>query len=256
MLNAFPPDLSRVRTAKQFLDGIALETFDETLGYLDPLPASFPRIIGPHGDHELGQGSMEHFVQYVLHTTFDALNFWRETDVGALPAVKDFFRVNARALQASYRAWGMTAEIVLPDDHKRILQDQEASSGIRSYGFHREILVLEYLYAGRGLRVHSGRKTVDSSRTFIRSFGDAFTQMVGGLVLRNPSQALAQFTGRHGAISNTGPNGWAAEFYFDFSDFWNSLDAYAYDAMGFFHAIPAPPCAPGTHAENGFCVPD
>lgn len=262
------PLKARKTGALSKLNGISLATFSQTLTFTPYEPLSFPSIIGRHGDWTFGQASLEHYVQYVNHTMLDGYQFWTRTSGPQSEQVKDFWRFTARCQGLNFRAWGMSAEIVLPDDDTKIRGDKAAASGSRSYGFFRELLVLEYLYGDSSIPKNwRGRNINLGAKSFLFQYTDAFNRMNGELMaaminatgpqkVQLQNEFNAMWTGRRGAISNIGPTGWSAELFFDQTDLWNSLDAYAHASMGFFHALPGPPCGPGTHSVDGVCLPD
>ena len=239
------PQNTSLAAARQRLIAADLSTFNQALGYVEFRPANYPRMVGPHGDFDISQATLEHMTQYTLHAQFDALNLWADTTLGTSESLKDFFRKNARALEMMFRTWGMSGGIVLPDDAVKINQDLAAGSGLRPFDFFRVILEIEYIFNTAQVNNFGGRRMDLGATTFVRQFADAFTRVVQELT---PAEKVAQFTGRHGAISNTGPGGWAAEFYFDLSDFWTDLDGYGAGVMLFHHIIVGPP-APVSCAE-------
>lgn len=262
-VDALPNNLKTRKTSALAAYGrIKLSTFDNTLPFPNPNPLSYPAIIGRHGHWEHGQGAMEHYVQYVDHTHLDGVQFWQRTGLGATENVKKFFSLGADLQRMNFMAWGLTAEIVLAREDGEIRKDQADASGSRGYGFFQEMKVLEYLYADtrepRVWPVPPGvpYKWKQGARTYLFQFSDAFTGMVQEVAAASPTELKDQFTGRRGGLGNIQPTGWASEFYFDLTDLWNSLDAYAHSSTGFFFALPGPPCGVGTHPVNGVCVPD
>lgn len=254
------PASPNVERAKKHLGEVALADFDRALAYASPPPSSFPRVVGPHGRFAFAESSIEHATQYVYHALFDMWNWWRFTDAPADENAKDMFAKHGRAAMGMFRAWGMDLGIVLSDDHQTILADMAAASGARPYDFHRLLLQIEYIFARPGWAHFSGREIKPGATGFIRQFGDAFTAAEVNLANLNPAQHADQWKTRRGSLSNTGETGWAAEFHFDFQDFWVAMDHWGAAVMLFFDAPPGPSpgitCGPGTVRTGNVCLPE
>lgn len=239
ILQALPSN-ANITAAIAQLEAITISQI-AVLPYTDPHPASYPRVVGPHGDSDISEARIEHATQYIQHTMWDAINFWKNTSLSTTEEVKDFFRNNAEAQEFMFRAWGMDGELILPDDRAIIEADTAAGSGLRPFDFFRLLLEVEYVFSVWPADNFAGRPVKIGAPVSIRAYVDAFTRMIQLVAVRNPNELVAQFTGRRGNIGNGGTTGWASEFYFDMADFWRSMDGIGAGWMVFFHEIPAPP---------------
>lgn len=249
-----------------------LNTFNASLAYTDYQPFDYPRIIGPHGDFDAAQLNLEIASAGIVGYLAAITAFYGQVDV--LPSsahvdIREVIRYVKDPLRFISRMWGLDSGVVASSqDQTRIDGDVAAGSGLRDFDFFKELRVIELGMSSdkRMPFVFSGRK-VDGgiAKNFSLALSE-FPKAVGKAAEVNTSAETASwFTGTPG----TDPpdlarrtDRFAAELMHRIGEAWSGMDGWAASAFLFFHTIPPIPgggglvCGPGTHEEDGLCVPD
>lgn len=239
--------------------------FDQSLSFDDPRPASYPRLVGPHGDYDFALRVNTHAGQYFHEVLFDAIRFYGTVRRWPNSANAHFARAlsnGAAALAAHARAYSMDAEIVLTDDAEAINIDQANGSGLRGFDFFR--LVRETTHELNGgfadtPVTFAGQTVPEGVPLFLYGFQDAFALVIASCAGVNNTSEISRWWNGGGAARSMDPDGNAYQFFTDLADAWRGIDTWGMAAFNFFHEIPAPPsggltCGPGTRREGNQCV--
>jgi hypothetical protein len=250
-IEAMPSNSQRQTAANRVSKAQAfMQSFDRGLAYADWRSASFPTVVGPHGDFLMGQHDLARVAQYFTHTVFDAVRLLDPavTPVFPAPAKGDFYQVmrNASgAFQPLFRAWAMESGVVLDDDDAKIRADERAGSGLRPASFFRLLLEVEYILndTDQTPSVNFGGRRLERGMTsFLFPMTKFFGSLAERLMFANGSTwFMNQWRRCSIQIGDMVNCGRIREFYTDLPDFWPNMDGVSHSWMGFFHDIPAPP---------------
>lgn len=218
---------------------LPLDSFDRSLAYLDPLPPSFPNVVGPHGDLILARDEIQHTVEYAHHSQFNAIRLWQHTSSGNVVRIAGSVAAGSGAISKFFRVWGMTMDVTLPDDEATIQADTAFGSGLRPASFFRLLLEVEYLYGTyKNNTLFSGRRMKLGATNDVRTMTEHVVQYVRSL----STEELIQQT--RGGSTSWGANvadGWGHVFFVNLTDFWQAMDIWGAGVMMFFRPPPSPP---------------
>jgi hypothetical protein len=211
-----------------------IQSFDFTLPYANPLPESFPRIVGPHGDYVAANSAGFRGLEYFSEGMGAIFLSFHPTRVPAWPAdATESYATVLDACADMFNRWVrgtiLTIGFGLPDDEAIVANDTAHGSGLRPPSFFRALLAHEYFMSAGGIGLpfaeRSAKPGINNSLIAVLSQTGI---LLAKLVQVAPSYALAQIGG---------PGSFTA----DLAVIWSEMDKWSFANLAFFHEIPAAP---------------
>ena len=214
-----------------------IASVNRNLTYASPFPASYPHIIGPHGDYDLAQSMAILSAKYISEASTGLSYFFFQPGTPDIwkPSSNIFLADLMRAQSAGTAMWtrvmGLTAAVVLPQDQSDIEADVANGSGIRPPSFFRALVQHGLAMATLiGVVNFSGREFkngVSAQLANILNIGfNIIADLIDGVV--PDPRIIGQLRG-------------AANFVGDTVNSWMALDRWSNANLQFFHEIPAAP---------------
>lgn len=242
-LNFTSEELARARTK--------LAGFDWSLPYADPLPASYPRIIGPHGDYDKAVALLQHAFEYVTLIML-RLQDWLNNpnvawDAAAFSKAALLFENVSLSQNRLHRMRALDVFAPMPEDLAKITHDFQFASGLRPIEFFYLLRAMEIGFTRTSAPIFSGRSLETGAVLGFFGVTTYLAELHAALIDINTIEVVREISPGQGfflANDNIG-------------DAWSALDDYASSANMFFYVIPAPPgTAPELVAGPGTFIDD
>lgn len=202
-----------------------LGTFNRALAYTNAAPASFPNVVGPHGDYVIAQQGISVALEYTLKARAIAITNWR-TRHGDIVFLARSLQAAAQVTALAFRIWGGDSGLVSADDEATALSDSACGTGLRPPSFFALLLRIEYAGGVNAnsdglLRNFCGRVMKVGIKNFLQTFITNFEFYQGSLIAQNERTTGA--------------------FYTEAVQGWTALDLWFFAVTSFFRPPPAPP---------------
>lgn len=262
----------------------------QALPFTEWRPASYPRLVGPHGDYDAAAENLVVADFRMLRATRIAGEFYRREPSwpeysapqdcgGELSSFgfRELLRYGGSYSLLVFRALMIESGAPSPTDESVILADAAASSGMRPPSFFTVLRVEELNSNPDGNGVFQnfrGRNLEGGANGQFEVVLDGHSLMVSGYIRYLNCLADAGTITQEAALNRaraafhmpagatqwpnipTMGSGWLRQVEVDFAFAWEGSQGYDHYAIAFIHSLAAPPCGAGTHPVNGVCVPD
>lgn len=212
-----------------------IDSMDWTLPYADPYPASYPRIIGPHGFYAASQAHIQHAREYIQKAFRRMVNGLGDSEMtysaDVVRLAGRFFKFGVQALNAQVRVMGIDVQAPIPADAGPIAADCQAGSGLRPCSFFPLLRAIEIAFAASGGTNWHGRSFGSGASQDLRQMNNYVRETLEAVAIVNTLDVVRRQLagdGIAGAFNNIG-------------DAWAGMDGYGQDAIMFKFEIPAPP---------------